>query len=173
MSDTPDDLTHDPTREFSAETLAFMRRVAEENIPFQKFLGIRLEEIRPRYARFRLPFREAFIGNPMLPAYHGGVITTLMDSVGGMAAITTLVSLEDRISTIDLRCDYLRFAGPADLIGEAHVRRSGNRIVVTDMHIHQGEAATPVAEGRGVFNVKRVPGGKPAPSDAAASPKDD
>jgi uncharacterized protein (TIGR00369 family) len=95
------------------------------------------------------------VGDPRIQAIHGGIIATAMDSVGGAAAMTTLTSFEDKVSTIDMRIDYLRPGKPMDLMVEGEIVRSGNRIVVTRMVAYQEDKQHLVAEGKAVYNVKR------------------
>src|SRR6185295_15797791 len=86
-----------------------LRQLMDELIPFNKFLGIRMEEHRSGYTRFSLAIREEFIGDPLRRAIHGGVISTLIDVAGGAAVWSSLDDpLWGRVSTIDLRVDYLR-----------------------------------------------------------------
>jgi len=75
--------------------------------------------------------------------------------------------LEDdraRVSTIDLRVDYLRPAKLEPVIAEAKVVRVGNRVGVADVRLFQpsDESAT-IATGKGVYNiiVKEAPGSRP------------
>jgi uncharacterized protein (TIGR00369 family) len=131
-----------------AELIAFF----EAGIPFNRHLGIRVDEARRGIARLRLPFREEFIGDPTRPALHGGVLSTLIDACGGLCAWTE-VSLDDRISTIDLRVDYLAPAGPTELVAEAEVVRVGNRVAVVDIRCTQDGRV--VATGKAVYNIKR------------------
>ena len=65
--------------------------------------------------------------------WHGGIIATILDSVGGAIGIANFNSSEDKLSTIDLRVDYLRFADGNDLVFEGKLVRMGNRIMVTKM----------------------------------------
>ncbi len=86
--------------------------------------------------------------------WHGGVIATVMDSVGGVIGAVHFTSLEDKISTIDLRVDYLRGAEPQELMVEGKIIRFGNRILVARMKAFQnGEL---IAEGKGVYNFVRI-----------------
>ena len=89
-----------------------IRHVIEQEIPFDRFLGLLVEEIRPGYARLRMPFRPEFIGDPRRPALHGGIISMLVDTCGG-SAVWASCSVRDRVATIDMRVDYLRPADPA------------------------------------------------------------
>jgi uncharacterized protein (TIGR00369 family) len=127
----------------------------EEMVPFNKFLGVKISEVADGFIRLELPFRPEFIGDQSRPALHGGVISTLIDTCGGFAVWTT-IGLEDRVSTIDLRVDYLLPGSPETLIGEATVVRVGNRVAVTDIRaFHPSAPERTVATGKGVYNIKR------------------
>lgn len=128
----------------------------EEQIPFNRFLGLRVPALREGFARLELPFREDFIGDPFRPALHGGVVSTLLDTCGG-CAVWSKIDAADRVSTVDLRVDYLRPGPLADLACEAEVVRIGNRVAVTDMRLFAIEAPDRIiATGKGVYNVKRA-----------------
>ena len=127
----------------------------QEFIPFNKFLGITLEEARDGYCKLKLPYRPEYIGDSSRPALHGGVISTLIDTAGGFA-VWTQIELEDRVSTIDLRVDYLAPGAPEPLVAEAQVVRVGNRVGVCDVRCWQPSAPTrTVATGKAVYNIKR------------------
>jgi uncharacterized protein (TIGR00369 family) len=132
-----------------------LQQLVETFIPFNRYLGVRLEETRDGLCRLRLPFREEFIGDPMRPALHGGLIATLIDTCGGIAVWTQL-RLEDRVSTIDLRVDYLSPGAAELLFAEAKVVRAGNRVGVVDIRCYQpSRPEVTVATGKGVYNIKR------------------
>ncbi|MCU1280595.1 MAG: thioesterase superfamily protein, partial [bacterium] len=50
----------------------------QEIIPFNKFLGITIDEAKEGYVRLQLPYRPEYIGDASRPALHGGVISTLV-----------------------------------------------------------------------------------------------
>jgi len=129
--------------------------IIENLIPLHRYLGFELLEVSDGFARIKVPFKEELIGNPRIRALHGGIISTAMDSVGGAAAMTTLVSSDDRLSTIDIRVDYLRPGNAKDLIVEGNIVRSGNRIVVTSMKAYHAGSEKIIAVGKGVYNVNR------------------
>lgn len=134
-----------------------IRKAIEEAIPFNRHLGITLEEARMGYALLKLPYADQLIGNPLIPALHGGVIAALIDTTGGAAAMTCLASLEDRLATIDMRVDYLLPGKPQELFAEAKVIRNGNRLVVTRISAWQvidGEQAQ-IADATAVYNAIR------------------
>lgn len=127
----------------------------QDFVPFNKFLGITIEDARDGYVRLQIPFRPEYIGDASRPALHGGVISTLIDTCGGFA-VWTQIRLEDRVSTIDLRVDYLAPGAPEPLVAEGKVVRVGNRVGVVDVRCWQPSAPErTVATGKGVYNIKR------------------
>lgn len=133
----------------------FLKQVFDEMIPFHQFLGMKLLEVREGFAKAIIPFRAEIVGDPRIQSIHGGVIATVMDAVGGVVGMSTLGSMDDKISTIDLRIDYLRSARNCDLIVEGHLSRSGNRIVLVNMKAYKVGEEELIAEGKAVFNVIR------------------
>lgn len=130
-------------------------RFFEELVPFNRYLGVKIARVGDGFVRLELPFKPEFIGDSSRPALHGGVISTLIDACGGFA-VWTKVQFDDRVSTIDLRVDYLAPGGPELLIAEAQVVRVGGRVAVADIRCTQlstGERV--IATGKGVYNVKR------------------
>jgi uncharacterized protein (TIGR00369 family) len=133
-----------------------LKHFAEEGIPFNQFLGFKVVDLNEGYARIDVPTRPEFIGDVFRPALHGGIISTLADTVGGIAAFTRL-ERNQRVSTVDMRIDYLRPASvEKTLVGEGRVLRLGNRVAVTEMLVHQGDPEMPVARGSAVYNVVTV-----------------
>ncbi|MBN2800341.1 MAG: hotdog fold thioesterase [Deltaproteobacteria bacterium] len=132
-------------------------RFFEESLPFNKHLGMKVVEVGDGICKVQIPFQEHLVGDPSRPALHGGVISALADTAGGLAAaLFAGVSLpEDRLSTVDLRVDYLRPALLERLCCEARLVRSGNRVAVAAMVIHQRDGTRVVAEARGVYSLVR------------------
>jgi len=138
------------------KTFEAIIRFIEEEVPFDKYLGIKVEELREGFARLFLPFREEFIGDKRRPALHGGLISALIDTCGGTAAWTHCTK-DDRISTVDIRVDYLRPGPDDDIIAEAIVQRTGNRVSVVHTRVYAAsDKKTVIAEGRSVYNIRRV-----------------
>src|SRR5580693_9413428 len=104
-----------------------LKQMMEELIPFNRFLGIKVASIEEGNIHLTLPFRPEFVGDPMRPALHGGVMSTLADVAGGLAVWTGLDSALARVATIDLRIDYLRPGRLEQLDATAIVVRKGNR----------------------------------------------
>ena len=132
----------------------FIKQVIETNIPIHKFLGLKLLVLEKGFARVSVPFRDEVIGDIRKNRWHGGIIATIMDSVGGIAGGTHFESFEDILATIDLRIDYLKGAEASSIIVEGKIVRLGNRILVTKMKAFQNDEL--IAEGKGVYNFIRI-----------------
>jgi uncharacterized protein (TIGR00369 family) len=134
-----------------------VKQFMEEQIPFNRLIGMKVAHLGDGEARLEVPFREEFIGDPFRPALHGGVISALLDTCGGAAVFTTLKDVQDRTSTVDLRVDYLRPGRKETLIAEAWIIRAGNRVAVARLSaFHPGAQDQPVATGTAVYNVRRT-----------------
>jgi uncharacterized protein (TIGR00369 family) len=132
-------------------------RFMEEQIPFNRVLGIRVTHLGEGEARLEIPFRDELIGDPFRPAIHGGVTSALLDTCGGAAVFTQLTDVQDRISTVDLRVDYLRPGGKSTLVAEAKIVRAGNRVAVVDVKAFHPETPDEiVATGKAVYNIRRA-----------------
>lgn len=131
------------------------KQIVEEHIPFCKLLHLKFVRRTEDAVVLKIPYTDALIGDRRRPALHGGVISTLLDTVGGAIGLTNLSLPDDRLSTVDIRVDFLRPGEPKDLYAEGRIARSGNRIIVTKMTAYQLNPKKVIAEGMGVYNVRR------------------
>jgi len=137
-----------------------LARLFERVVPFVGYLGMRFVSLEAGTVRMVVPFRPELIGNPELPALHGGVVASLLDTCGG-AAVWSQIGPYDRVSTVDLRVDYLRPARAEDLVGTGRVIRLGNRVGFVELRaFHPGAEEEPVAAGTGVYNIRRAKAGE-------------
>ena len=83
----------------------------------------------------KLPFREEFVGDPHRRAMHGGVLSSVMDVAGGTACWASSGDIDARVSTVDMRVDFLLKGPCEDLICRANVVRTGNRVAVARMEV--------------------------------------
>jgi uncharacterized protein (TIGR00369 family) len=99
-----------------------------------------------------LPFRQENIGNPRLPAIHGGVL-------GAFLELTAFLKLyaeagDERLpKPINFAVDYLRSAGPQTTYAEANVFKLGRRIANVHVVAWQDDRQKPVATGNGKFRL--------------------
>jgi uncharacterized protein (TIGR00369 family) len=133
-----------------------------QGLPHARELGIELLASEARgFCRFRLPWRAELVGDPERQILHGGVITTLLDTLGAAAVIARGVRLQ---ATLDLRIDYLRPAtAQQDLVAEAECYRVTRHVAFVRGVCHQNDAERPVANLTATFIVadRVVPVGTP------------
>lgn len=131
------------------------RQFVEHDIRFNAYLGLKITVLEDRFIRLEVPWRDEFIGDPHRPAMHGGVISALADTAGGMVVWSATRHLGARVSTIDLRVDYLLPGAALDLAAEAKVLRVGNRVGVADVRVfHPARAADTIATAKGVYAIR-------------------
>jgi len=118
------------------------------NLPFNKFLGLQAEGISAKKACLTFQLKQEFIGNTHKNILHGGVIASVMDACGGILALASLyhklsglsrqqiIDKLCRSSTIDMRVDFLHPGVGTQFKIEAELLRSGKRIAVTKMQLH-------------------------------------
>ncbi len=150
-------MTHaDPL--LSREDARELARLIETALPYHVHLGLKVDELKPGYARLRLPFKPEFVGDVRRPALHGGLISFLVDTCGG-CAVWACCRRDDRIATIDMRVDYLRPAPEDDLIAIGAVKLLGNRVGNAQVEVFAaGDPSQILAEGRAVYNIRRAEG---------------
>jgi uncharacterized protein (TIGR00369 family) len=142
-------------RDISPEQILY---AMEHVVPFNRLLGMTGESVARGQAVLLLPVRPDFIGDVRRPAVHGGVLSTLIDTAGGLAAWSALAD-DESVSTVDLRVDFLEPAGLAGpLRAEAELVRKGNRVCHVRIALTQDGIL--VAEGRAVYNIHRRRAGK-------------
>ena len=121
------------------------------NLPFSKYLGLKLERRGNGKAVMTIPYHKNLIGDPKTGILHGGVITTLLDSCCG-AAVMTAGNPKTSTATIDLRLDYMRPAEPKSIItAEAMCYRVTNSVIFVRANAHDGTKETPIATATGAF----------------------
>ncbi|HET6612849.1 MAG TPA: hotdog fold thioesterase [Kofleriaceae bacterium] len=127
-----------------------------QGIPFNRLLGMEVTLLERGRVRLEVPFRDELIGDPTRPALHGGVLSALIDTTGGAACFSLVELPRDRLSTLDLRIDYLRPGKLRRIAAEANVTRMGNRVASVDIAcFHPDEPSVLIATGKGVYNIRR------------------
>jgi len=136
-------------------------------VPYAGFLGVQFDR-RGDELTSVLPFSETLIGNPTLPALHGGATAAFMEvtAIIELAWSSLWEDLEagrvdpaglDRAhlprlpKTIDFTVDYLRSGLPRDAYARARVSRSGRRYASVHVEAWQDNRARPIAHATGHF----------------------
>ena len=122
-----------------------------QNTPFNRVLGMEVVWVKDDSLCVKFAMREDLIGNAYRGLLHGGVTASILDVVGGMASFFNLrskmkgQSIEKaaerfiKLGTIDLRIDYLRPGKGKEFMGVATILRSGSKIAVARMELHNEE----------------------------------
>lgn len=104
---------------------------------------------------FRLPANPDNIGNPLLPAIHGGVIAGFMEL---SAALYLLIYSESASvpKIIDFSIDYLRAGLYRDTWARCQLWRQGRRVTNVAITAWQADADEPIATARAHFKIKEL-----------------
>lgn len=131
-------------------------------IPFIQFLGITFDR-RGDELTAVLNFDEKLIGNPVLPALHGGVTAAFLETTAvaelGWQGIWNEIEGETPRGdaqvllpkTIDFTVDYLRSGLPRDAYARARVNRSGRRYASVHVEAWQDNRSKLFAQASGHF----------------------
>jgi len=123
--------------------------LADNPIPYVEYLGIRVAS-GAGAPLFRLPFQDKLIGNPYLPALHGGVIAGFAQTAATLRLMRTLQGAR-LPKGIDFSIDYLRAGRPEETFAACEVVRLGARVALVQVRCWQKEPAYPIAVARGHF----------------------
>jgi uncharacterized protein (TIGR00369 family) len=118
-------------------------------IPYVRWLGIETDRVEGEQL-CKLRFHPELIGNPSLPALHGGTIGALLEST----AIFQLLWEADEAflpKTITLTVDYLRTGKPVDTFAKATVTRFGRRVATVRAEAWQDDRRRPIATANAHF----------------------
>lgn len=119
--------------------------------PFHQWMGVTVERAQTGKVVLAIPPNPAFVGNPFIPAVHGGIISALIDLAGGAALF---VALKFPTPTIDMRVDFLRPAiAGRSLRATATVKSLGKTVAFVDVDVEDDEQRL-VATGRCAYSVK-------------------
>ena len=119
------------------------------SIPYARFIGMRAELAGDEMTAI-LPFSDHIVGNPLLPAIHGGVLGAFMEMTA-LAQLSVAEPLKRQPRTIDVSIEYLRSGRPLTTFARAHIKKVGRRIANVHVEAWQEQRAAPIAALRGHF----------------------
>ena len=135
-------------------------------VSYIQFLGIQFDRRGDELTAI-LPFDDKLIGNPMLPAIHGGVTAAFLETTAlielawgmmwqemesGSAPDFQLGDAPIRLpKTIDFTVDYLRSGLPRDAYARATINRSGRRYASVHVEGWQDNRSRLFAQATGHF----------------------
>ncbi|MHB1948695.1 MAG: thioesterase family protein [Gammaproteobacteria bacterium] len=133
-------------------------------IPFNRMLGFNVDAIEDDQIIMSFHMKPDLVGNIVHGILHGGVISSVIDMAGGVAAIAMSVrkhkdkeiaeikAILGKVSTINLHINYLCPGKGSRFIATAWVLRSGNKICFTRSELRNEENVL-IATGAGTYLV--------------------
>lgn len=140
-------------------------RALVSGVPYIGFLGIQFDR-RGDEITATLPYDDKLVGNPMLPALHGGATAAFLevtaivelsfsmlweDVEAGRIDLSDPAALPRLPKTIDFTVDYLRSGLPRDSYARARVNRSGRRYASVHVEGWQDNRTRPFIQATGHF----------------------
>jgi uncharacterized protein (TIGR00369 family) len=121
--------------------------------PFARFLGIRAgnDDI------LVMPFSPQIVGNPILPAIHGGMTGAFLET-SAIFGVTRKLGVSAMPKPIDLTINYLRSGRALDSHAKVSIVKQGLRIVAFEAQAWQDDATKPIASAFGHLMLRKTPG---------------
>jgi uncharacterized protein (TIGR00369 family) len=119
----------------------------EQRITFNQILGLKILSVRPGDVRGSFAMRPELVGHYAYGRLHGGVISSVLDAMGGLALMVAIAEHHGhenttqvlhrfaRMGTIDLRVDFLRQGLGQHFVAMASTTRLGGRVGSTQMQL--------------------------------------
>ena len=151
-------------RPLEDEFIVGLKSIFEEQIAFNRLLGLKIVAIDADSVSASLAMRPELVGNFSHQRIHGGVISAALDTLGGIAVmaaqgarhrdqtVSQRLAHFGKLGTIDLRIDYLRPGVGEHFRMHALVLRLGSRIANTRMEFMSADGKL-FAAGTGVYIV--------------------
>lgn len=116
-------------------------------LPFNKHLGITVLDVTENSAQISVDMANELVGNMAQGILHGGVTSSMLDVVGGIAVTSAVLHKLDsddvnemykriaKLGTIDMRVDFLKPGWGERFVASSELVRLGNRVAVTRMEV--------------------------------------
>ena len=135
-----------------------------DKVPFHKLLGLKIQSMDHDRVQVSFSMRDQLVGHYTRGMVHGGVISSVIDVTGGLVAFMgAQEKMEDkslkakiekfgRVTTIDLRVDFLRPGLGSVFTATAFPLRLGNKVAVSRIEL-TNEKEELIAVGTGSYTV--------------------
>ena len=119
--------------------------------PFARCLGIRIGED----GTLVMPLSPKIIGNPILPAIHGGVTGAFLETTA-IVGVTRELGVSPP-KPIGPTINYLRSGRALDSYANVSIVKQGRRVVAFEAQAWQDDPAKPIASAFGHFMLRQTP----------------
>jgi len=133
------------------ETLA----VPTGRSPYVDFLNVHQQPQIDAGPVFRMPYKPELIGNPVLPALHGGILAGFGETAMILHLLATNPGMAGVPRSVDFAIAYMRSAKPIDTFAQSTTVRQGNRVALVMVSLWQDDPQRPVVQARGHFLMPR------------------
>src|SRR6476469_8683996 len=123
------------------------------NSPFARCLGIRIGDD----GTLVMPFSPKIIGNPILPAIHGGMTGAFLETTA-IVGVTRDLGASAPPKPIGLTINYLRSGRALDSYARVSIVKQGRRVVAFEAQAWQDDPTKPIASAFGHFMLRKTPG---------------
>ena len=149
------------------ELLSVLNKFFVEDSPVNKALGIKITAVDSGKPQLQFEMKDDLVGWIHKPMLHGGIIASVLDSVGGVTVYLDITGkmkggspqekmgkyLEKyKLSTIDLRIDYLGPGKGKVFTASGSILRTGSKLGVARMELHNDKQQL-IAVGTGTYIV--------------------
>jgi uncharacterized protein (TIGR00369 family) len=114
-----------------------------DRLPYALFLGLKTAS-EGQTLTVTMPFDQKLIGNPVLPALHGGSTAALLE-LTAVAQVATLYPRLQLPRPINVTVAYLRSGRPVDVHARARISKAGRRVAHVLAEAWQDDEAQPIA----------------------------
>jgi uncharacterized protein (TIGR00369 family) len=121
------------------------------NSPFARCLGIRIGED----GILVMPFSPKIIGNPILPAIHGGMTGAFLETTA-IVGVTRELGAPALPKPIGLTINYLRSGRALDSYAKVSIVKQGRRVVAFEAQAWQDDPTRPIASAFGHFMLRKT-----------------
>ena len=127
-------------------------------VPYARFMGLSMRHVAGELLG-HLTYTDMLIGNPALPALHGGALGALLEST---AIFQLLWEAETVVlpKTIDITVEYLRTGRPIDTWAKGILTRQGRRVANVRVEAWQEDRQRPITIAHAHFLILPGPEGE-------------
>jgi len=148
LAERPEDYRNVPTLDAPADPTSPFA-----NSPFARCLGIRIAE----NGTLVMPFSPRIVGNPVLPAIHGGITGAFLETTA-IVGVTRELGAPVAPKPIGLTINYLRSGRALDSYANVSIVKQGRRVVAFEARAWQDAPEKPIATAFGHFMLRPTPG---------------
>lgn len=114
-----------------------------DSLPYARFLNLQTH-VSGDEVTVVMPFADRLIGNPMLPALHGGSTAALLE-MAAMAQVSLSYPRLRLPRPINVTVAYLRSGRPVDVFARARINKAGRRVAHVVAEAWQDSRHEPIA----------------------------